>query len=78
MTRKDQQERPTISGGETTRIIILERHDLAEDSTRQANLETACMLRHSSNHGTLLPDDDNDNDCYDATGHFVRFNEVNS
>ena len=38
----------------------LERHDLAEESTRQANLE-AGMLRASPNHGTLrLPNDDDD------------------
>ena len=39
---------------------ILEGHDLAEDSTTQANLETACM--DSPNNGTLrlLNDDDED------------------
>ena len=44
-TRKgDKGDQP--SGGE-----ILERHDLAEDSTRQANLETACWgLRPNTGH----------------------------
>ena len=42
MTRKDVKgDQP--SGGETNTGQILERHDLVEDSTRQANLETACL-----------------------------------
>ena len=43
MTRKDDKgDQP--SGGETTwtNSKILERHDMAEDSTRQGNLEMAC------------------------------------
>ena len=40
MTRKDVKgDQP--SGGETT-WQILGRHDMAEDSTRQGYLETAC------------------------------------
>ena len=39
MTRKDDKgDHP--SGGETRQI--LERHDMAAESTRQGNLETAC------------------------------------
>ena len=38
---------------------LLERHDLADDSARLANL--VGMLRHLLNHGTLrLPNDDDD------------------
>ena len=41
MTRKyDKGDQP--SGGERRPGQILEQHDLAEDCTRQANLETAC------------------------------------
>ena len=41
MTRKDDK-RDQPNGGETTSPgQILERHDMAEDSTIQANLETA-------------------------------------
>ena len=42
---------------ETSQVVerrpgqILERHDMAEDSTRQANLETACWGLPSPNHG---------------------------
>ena len=43
---------------------ILERHDLAEDITRQANLHGYSMLMPSPNHGTLrLPNDDDDDFC---------------
>ena len=49
MTRKDDKgDQP--SGGETT-WKILQRHDLAEDSARQANLETTCRdLRPTTGH----------------------------
>ena len=40
MTRKDDKE--TSQAVERRSGQILERHDMAEDSTRQANLETAC------------------------------------
>ena len=41
MARKDDKgDQP--SGGERRPGQTLERHNLAEESTRQANLETAC------------------------------------
>ena len=55
MTRKDYKgDQP--SGGETTWPgQILERHDMAEDSTRHGNLETACWgLRRTTGHNDCL------------------------
>ena len=53
MTRKyDKGDQPSV--GETI-SKILERHDLAEGSTRQANLETACWgLRPTTGHFSFI------------------------
>ena len=49
MTRKDDME--TSQALERRPGQILERHDMAEDNTRRANLETACRgLRPTTGH----------------------------
>ena len=54
----------------------MERHDLAEDSTRHTNLETA--ITPSPNHGTLrLPNDDDDDDWLSICS-FPEFDLTNS
>ena len=51
MTRKEDKGDQPISGETTWTTLILERHDLAENSTRQSNLEMACCyLRPTTAH----------------------------
>ena len=60
MTRKDDNgDQPCA---ERRPVQIPEQHDLAEDSTRYANIETVCL--RSPNHGTLrlVSDENHDND----------------
>ena len=60
----EKTTRKTSQAAERRPGQILERHDLAEDCSRQANLETICRgLRPT---GTLrLPTDDHDDDDHD-------------
>ena len=51
--RQENTTRQTNHAVETRHEQILERHDLAENSTRQGNLETACGTQR-------LPNDDDD------------------
>ena len=50
-TIKENKGDQPISGETTWTTLILERHDLAENSTRQSNLEMACCyLRPTTGH----------------------------
>ena len=59
MTRNTTRE--TIQAVERRPEQLLERHDMAENSTRHVNLETACEA-FAQPRDTLLPIDD-DADC---------------
>ena len=57
--RQEKMSRETSQAVERRPGQILERHDMAEDSTRQGHLET---LRPSPNHGTQRLSNDDDDD----------------
>ena len=65
--RQEKTTRETSQAVERRPGQILERHDMAEDSTRQANMETACWgLRPTTGHYDcpMMNDDDHNISLY--------------
>ena len=54
MTRKDDKGDQLLKAVERRPGQTLERHDLAEASTRQANLETACLRATTGHNGGAM------------------------